>query len=119
MSAPRPRGIAWLGVLFRAPVPETTLLSLAGALPEVANALGGQTAATLGRVLGNNGPHHLLIRDTAKDGSPLWSCHPVLRDHFRRTLLGWGTELLQPPLGFSPADRPASVRPASHNCSRC
>ena len=52
-----------------------------------------QTDATLCRVLETIGRTHLLIQDPAKDGSPLWSCHPVLHDHFRRTLLGWGTDL--------------------------
>jgi len=78
--------------LFRAPVPEATLLTLARGLPAVADALGGRTDATLRQTLEMMAPEHLLIRDPAEDGSSVWSCHPVLRDHFRQTLLGWGKD---------------------------
>ncbi len=85
--------LALLGLvsLFRAPVPETTILTLARGLPAVAASLGGQKDAALSQVLGAMAREHLLICDQAGDGSSVWSCHPVLRDHFRRTLLGWGT----------------------------
>jgi tetratricopeptide (TPR) repeat protein len=88
---PEPR-VALLGLvsLFRAPMPEATILTLAHGLPAAAEALGGWNDPGLSHELGLMAREHLLIRDEAEDGSALWSCHPVLRDHFRKTLLGWG-----------------------------
>ena len=87
-----PGHVALLGLvsLFRAPVPEATLLTLARGLPAVAQALGERSAAELRPMLEAIACAHLLIRDVAADGSCVWSCHPVLRDRFRRNLLGRG-----------------------------
>jgi hypothetical protein len=84
--------VALLGLvsLFRAPVAEATIVTLARGLPAVADALGSRTDAALRQTLETMAHEHLLIRDPAKDGSSVWSCHPVLRDHFRGALLGWG-----------------------------
>ena len=86
--------LALLGLvsLFRAPVPEATIVTLARSLPAVANALGDRADAALRQALEMMAHEHLLIRDQAADGSSVWSCHPVLRDHFRNTLLGWGKD---------------------------
>jgi tetratricopeptide (TPR) repeat protein len=88
-----PERVALLGLvsLFRAPVPEATILTLARGLQAVAAALGGRSDAALHQVLVAMAHAHLLICDQAEDGSSVWSCHPVLRDHFRQTLLGRGT----------------------------
>ena len=90
---PRDR-VSLLGLvsLFRAPVPEVTILTLARGLPAVADALGGWTNVALRQALEMMEHEHLLIRGPAEDGSSVWSCHPVLRDHFRKTLLGRGKD---------------------------
>jgi tetratricopeptide (TPR) repeat protein len=90
---PRER-VALLGMvsLFRAPVPEATILALARGLPAVADPLGSRTDSVLRQTLEIMAREHLLSRDPVKDGSSVWSCHPVLRDHFRKALLGWGKD---------------------------
>jgi tetratricopeptide (TPR) repeat protein len=112
---PRER-VALLGLvsLFRAPVPEATILTLARDLPAAADALGGQTDAALRRALEAIAHEHLLIRNPAEDGSSVWSCHPVLRDHFRATFLGWGVGTAASAAGLLSSepsrDRPTSVK---------
>ena len=90
---PRDR-VALLGLisLFRAPVAEAMIRTLAHGLSAVADTLGGRTDAALRQALELMAHEHLLIRDPGEDGSSVWSCHPVLRDHFRKTLLGWGKD---------------------------
>lgn len=110
-----PRGrLALLGLvsLFRAPVPEATILTLARDLPAVSDVLRSLTDAALRQALDMMANEHLLIRDPAEDGSPVWSCHPVLRDHFRKTLLGWGTDTAASAAGLL-TDEPSGERATS------
>jgi tetratricopeptide (TPR) repeat protein len=79
---------ALLGIVsfFRSLAPKITILALARHLPAVADATRGSSDAALEDALGMLARQHLLIGDTANES---WSCHPILRDHFRQTLLGW------------------------------
>lgn len=106
--------VALLGLvsIFNTRVLEATLLTLSHRLPEVMEALGGQTDAALSRTLGVMGRSHLLLCDPTEDGSFFWSCHPVLRDHFRRTLLGWGKDIAVNAAGWL-TDAPSRERATS------
>jgi tetratricopeptide (TPR) repeat protein len=112
---PRDR-VALLGLvsLFRTPVPEQTLLTLARRLPAVADALADFSDDALRRALQQMGHEHLLSRELTDDGSPAWSCHPILRDHFRQALLGWapgvGTTAAGLLAGQPSTDRPVNIR---------
>lgn len=88
---PRHR-IALLGLvsLFRTPAPEPTLLTLARGLPAVQSVLEPFADEDLRHELRAMANEHLLVHDRQ---SGVYSCHPVLRDHFRGTLLGWGSEV--------------------------
>src|SRR5262245_60741743 len=79
---------ALLGILsfFRSLAPKSTILALARHLPAVAEATKGSSDAELEDALTMLSQQHLLIGDPAKRA---WSCHPILRDHFRQVLLGW------------------------------
>jgi tetratricopeptide (TPR) repeat protein len=87
-TLPRDR-VALIGLisLFRAPATEKVLLALARRLPAVAKTLNGKSDDDLRSELRAMGREHLLVRDTRSDGSEAWSCHPILRTHFRRSLL--------------------------------
>ena len=79
---PRHR-IALLGLvsLFRTPVPEPTLLTLARGLPAVQSVLEPFTDEALRHELRAMASEHLLVHDR-QSGGDAYSCHPVLRDHF-------------------------------------
>ena len=79
---------ALLGIVsfFRSLAPQHTILALARHLPVIAEATHGSSDAELEDALTMLSRQHLLIGDEA---SRAWSCHPILRDHFRQALLGW------------------------------
>ena len=91
---PRDR-VALLGLvsLFRTATPEVTILTLAHSLPDVRVALGNKPDTALRMTLEAMGREHLLIRDRPEDGETAWSCHPVLRDHFRSVFLKLGADV--------------------------
>ena len=73
-----------LGLLamFRMPVGETTLSVLWNRFnPDAID-------VTLRGILDGLHREHLLTADSASDGTQCYSCHPILRDHFRGRLLG-------------------------------
>jgi hypothetical protein len=80
--------IALLGIVsfFRSLAPNHTILALARHLPAIAEATRDSSDAELEDALTMLSRQHLLIGDPA---SRAWSCHPILRDHFRQALLGW------------------------------
>ena len=79
---------ALLGIVsfFRSLAPRAIILALARHLPAVAEATQGASDVELDDALTMLSRQHLLIGDPATEA---WSCHPILRDHFRQTLLGW------------------------------
>lgn len=109
---PRER-VALLGLVsfFRAPAPQATIITLAKGLPAVAGALAGLGKTGIERALQAMGREHLLIRDIDESGAQTWSCHPILRDHFRQALLGWAPEIGKDAAGML-AGRPSRGRPA-------
>jgi tetratricopeptide (TPR) repeat protein len=103
--------VALLGLisLFRAPAPEATILTLARNLPSVATVLADLPDEALLGLLSSMAREHLLTYDRASDGSKTWTCHPVIRDHFRQALLGWATDIGPEAAGLL-AGQPASQR---------
>lgn len=108
-----PERTALLGLVsfFRAPVATGTLVTLARELPKVSDALGRCDDHAVEWELGRMAMEHLLIRDI-DGGSALWSCHPILRDHFRATLLGWDEKLATKSAGLI-AGAPSDERPTN------
>lgn len=84
-----PARVALLGIvsLFRTTVDESTILTLAGKLPSVGDALGGLSGEQLHSQLQALRNDHLILCEQGAGGDA-YSCHPILRDHFRETLLG-------------------------------
>lgn len=89
---PRHR-VALLGLvsLFRSPAPEATLLMLARGLRAVQGALDAFDDDALAQELRAMANEHLLVHDSHSGNA--YSCHPVLRDHFRGNLLGLGGDV--------------------------
>jgi tetratricopeptide (TPR) repeat protein len=80
--------VALIGIVsfFRSLAPKRTILALARRLPAVADATKGSSDIELQDALAVLSRQHLLIGDPAEEA---WSCHPILRDHFRQSLLDW------------------------------
>jgi tetratricopeptide (TPR) repeat protein len=74
------RDVLGLLALFRAPVGVNTLAPLWEKLIRAPAPL-DQTLAFLHR-------EHLLTDDPGPDGERRYACHPILRDHFRRRMMG-------------------------------
>jgi hypothetical protein len=114
-SLPRTR-VALLGLvsLFRTPAPVSRLLSLARGLLGVQDVFRGVADDVLFRELEAMARDHLLIRDRPDDGTNAYSCHPILRDHFRKSLLGWDEGVAASAAGLltgAPSDqRPTDIR---------
>jgi tetratricopeptide (TPR) repeat protein len=105
------RGLLCLVSLFRLPVDQKTLKTLARKLPATKDVLGKVPASTIRQHLSQLHRDHLLLRDSGGTEGHTYSCHPILRDHFRASLLGRDksaangvADLLE--------DRPASERPS-------
>ena len=107
--------VALLGIvsLFRSPALLQTILTLARGLRVVTDALADSSDSDLRTTLGIMRNAHLLIRESTKNGSSAWSCHPILRDHFRQAVLGWapeiGSEAAAMLTGRPSMDRPTDV----------
>ena len=73
-----------LGLLaiFRMPVGKATLKVLWGRFKP------DKVDCNLHVILDGLHREHLLTADCATDGTPHYACHPILRDHFRGSLLG-------------------------------
>ena len=56
---------------------------------------------------------HLLVREAGPAGEEQYSCHPVLRDHFRQVLLGRGREIAGEAAAVMLVGQPLSERPKS------
>jgi tetratricopeptide (TPR) repeat protein len=108
-NMPRPQA-ALIGIVsfFRSLAPEHTILALARRLPAVAEATAGRSDAELRDALDALVHQRLLTGDPAQKA---WSCHPILRDHFRQSLLGWAPGIATGAAGILTA-RPAPDRPA-------
>jgi tetratricopeptide (TPR) repeat protein len=105
---PRPQA-ALIGIVsfFRSLAPEQTILALARRLPAVSDATAGSTDAELRDALDTLVHQRLLLGDPDQRA---WSCHPILRDHFRQSLLGWSPGIATGAAGILTA-RPAPDRP--------
>jgi tetratricopeptide (TPR) repeat protein len=105
------RQVVLLGIvsLFATPVSEAIVLQLGQKLVPAKNVFGAQPEAiTLElRRLRDNG---LVIHDRNRDTDD-YSCHPVLRDHFRRILLATGQGVATEVAGLLTA-QPAGEMPA-------
>jgi len=73
-----------LVALFRAPVTEAALLPLWEKLLKQSDE---DTGRSLQRALNDLTGQHLLAADLTKEGHTCYSCHPILRDHFRSLVL--------------------------------
>ncbi len=107
-----PRGHATLlglVALFRSPVEEATIRTLAGAAA-VAGDLAALGEAARRRALEALARDGLLQREHDAAGATLLSCHPVLRDHFRAGLLARASGLAAEAAGLL-TGRPAEGRP--------
>ncbi len=109
----RPEQVALLGLvsLSRAPTPEATVLMLARGMPSLAAILADQSDSSNFRSLSAMAHEHLLTYDRAADGATSWTCHPVLRDHFRQVVLGLGTDTGPEAAGLL-AGRPGGATPS-------
>jgi tetratricopeptide (TPR) repeat protein len=105
---PRPQA-ALIGIVsfFRSLAPEQTILTLARRLPAVAEATAGRSDAELRDALDMLVHQRLLIGDPTQKA---WSCHPILRDHFRQSILDWAPGIALGAAGILTA-RPAPDRP--------
>ncbi|HEV3332261.1 MAG TPA: SIR2 family protein [Bryobacteraceae bacterium] len=74
------RQVLGLLALFRAPVGVKTLAPLWEKLI--------RAPAPLGRTLDFLHREHLLTDDPGPEGESRYACHPILRDHFRRRMMG-------------------------------
>ncbi len=105
---------ALLGIVsfFRSQVKLGSIIALARALPAAAatttfgidthfqtilDALEHSTEDDLRRTLEAMERQHLLV---GEPGLEAWSCHPILRDHFRKRLLGWAPPFAQRAASF-------------------
>jgi hypothetical protein len=104
------RALMRLISLFRSPVDPNTLKRLAKKLPETKDVLGSVSAPLLRQYLRELRTEQLIIREKAETGGDRFSCHPVLRDHFRRSMIDRDSKAA---LGVADLlkDRPASDRP--------
>lgn len=94
---------AMLGIVsfFRSLAPTGAIVALARRLPGVADATADYSDQELVAVLDKLGSQHLLIGDPMAEN---WSCHPILRDHFRQNLLGWSPAIAKGAAGFLTKD---------------
>jgi len=83
---------ALMGIVsfFRSVAPIQAILNLARHLPAVAEATVGSSDSELRDALTALARAHLLIGEPAQEA---WSCHPILRDYFRQTLIGWSPRI--------------------------
>jgi len=73
-----------LVALFRAPVTEAALLPL---WEKLLNTSDADTGRSLQRSVNDLARQHLLTSDLTTEGQACYSCHPILRDHFRALVL--------------------------------
>jgi tetratricopeptide (TPR) repeat protein len=94
---------AILGIVsfFRSLAPTSAIVALARRLPAVAEATADHSDSELRAVMHKLGRQHLLIGDPMGE---YWSCHPILRDHFRQNLLGWSPAIAKGAAGFLTQD---------------
>ena len=81
--------IAILGIisLFRTPIPSKKVIALAGRLAETLQPLGSLRDDTIYKELEVLSREGLLLKENGENRVVVFSCHPILRDHFRRKLL--------------------------------
>jgi tetratricopeptide (TPR) repeat protein len=83
------RRVLLLGIvaLFQSPVGEAVIRDLALRLPVIRAAFDDRRGAPIEEDLKRLCLDHLLLRELTHAGAVGFSCHPVLRDHFRATLV--------------------------------
>lgn len=98
--------------LFRTPVEEATVRTLARQLPDTEEVLADMTAQAFHQEFQGLCNDHLLLRDYGDAGEVCYSCHPVLREHFRNALLGRGKTVASGVTDFL-TGQPSSEAPKS------
>jgi hypothetical protein len=74
--------------MFRSPVGAATIFRLARGLPKARDVFAKCDDRALDEHLRGLVREHLLVREPSERGEDGYTCHPVLRDHFRAALLG-------------------------------
>ncbi|MDP8238009.1 MAG: SIR2 family protein [Candidatus Hatepunaea meridiana] len=103
---------ALLGVisLFRDPIEPETIATLTGKLGDLKGDSENLPPDKISSELNRLHTDKLLIRDIDPEGSEIWSCHPILRDHFRAMLLTDSPAIATETASFL-TDRPSSENP--------
>ncbi len=74
--------------LFRSPIDQGTLKRLAKKLPATRDILGDLSNPILKCYLQELRSEQLVLREQSRGTGDLFSCHPILRDHFRASMMG-------------------------------
>ncbi len=103
---------ALLGVisLFREPVEPETIFTLTDKLGKIKGDSVEISTEIISAELNKLHNDKLLIRDIDNEGKTSWSCHPILRDHFRHLLLSERPGIATETASFL-TDRPSSENP--------
>jgi hypothetical protein len=80
---PHRKALMQLISLFRSPIDRNTLKELAKKLAKIKTMFGKMPDAIWNRHLLDLRNEHLILREITEETDELFSCHPILRDHFR------------------------------------